>query len=583
MANAQWRLLAVLIGIALFCVVVVGPAAATVPPTEPRNGLNESAFHALWSLEPNGELPTANTTPRQRRNNTDATFVTPPQTPERWNQNEIGRFKSFSGTGASVAPPDATFTQGQWIKDAYVSVFTVQPSTILHRTGNQTTRYVGQSGKMYATADYRIVLPDDTASLERRVSWSIDSHRVSDARLMIGGNIDGRFGRQQLSDASAGKVIRGGFSDAQRGMDELGVEADITTTLQKHIETRSCSTDDDGDISCSPWSSSYEYPSETLTVTDYINASYYTVQSDTYYTYNPVAQELRVVAGGGNPFNHIRLPDGDKAYGVWNYYIARDTTWDTLIESDPVDEPADKTVFPVEVHAYPSRAGAGTIGSNHTELAIDPGRADIYYQSGENYTPPTLPETVAVDMPVETYNTSRQLAVSHPVNTPSAVDIGGIVRGVDADLSPDDIFFTEIPTREPTITVSTTQLEESPHTRLAISLTDPNGSPIRTDLTEDSLRVAGETVETNADGEATVTLPEGQLPTQVIYQPTQFWNRGDVAYTAASTRVGSGVSLSLLISPIVRIIGILVFFWTPFYLLDRAFSGNYWPPWRGIF
>ena len=186
-------------------------------------------------------------------------------------------------------------------------------------------------------------------------------------------------------------------------------------------------------------------------------------------------------------------------------------------------------------------------------------------------------------MPVETYNTSRQLAVSHPVNTPSAVDIGGIVRGVDADLSPDDIFFTEIPTREPTITVSTTQLEESPHTRLAISLTDPNGSPIRTDLTEDSLRVAGETVETNADGEATVTLPEGQLPTQVIYQPTQFWNRGDVAYTAASTRVGSGVSLSLLISPIVRIIGILVFFWTPFYLLDRAFSGNYWPPWRGIF
>ena len=584
MDNTQWRLLVVLVGIALFCMVVIGPAAATVPPTEPRNGLNESAFHALWSLEPTGTIDNPDTTALERRNQTDSTFVTPPTTPERWNRNEIDRFAGFTDTDQSIHPPNVTLADSQWIKDAYVSVFAVQPSTILHRTGDQTTHYVGSDGELLGTADYRIAVPNGSSSQERRVSWSMDSHRVSDARVMIGGNINGRFGRQQLSDADAGHVINGEFTGTQRGMTELGLEAEISVTLQKHVETRSCSTDDDGHTTCSPWSSSYSYPSETVTVDDYLDATYYTVQSDTYYTYNPIDRELKVVTGGGNPYSHIRLPGGDKAFGVWSYYAARDRTWDTLNASKASgSSQTDATVLPVEVHAFPSRSGVGTIGADHTAAAIDPGEANIYYRSGDNYTPPTLPDTVDVSLPPNTYNTSRQIAVSHPTNDPSAVEIKGIVRGTNADLSPDDPFYTEIPTKEPTIDVETTPLEDSPHVRLDIGLTGPEGTPIRTDLTEDRLTVAGETVETNANGEASITLTQGQLPTQVYYQPTYFWDRGDTAHTVASTRVGSTLSLSFFVSPIVRILGILVFFWTPFYLLDRAFAGDYWPPWRGIF
>jgi hypothetical protein len=587
LGNHQWRLLVTLVGIALLLTVTVGAVGAAnsayVPPSEPRNGLNESAFHALWSLEPEGSVESPETVAEERRNQTDSTFVTPPETPAIWNRNEIERFKGGDDTDTSIYPPDATLSDGQWIKDGYVSVFAVQPSTVLHRATDQTTHYVGAEGELLATSDYRIEVPDGSSSQERRVSWSIDSHEVETARIMIGGNIDNSFGRQRLDDATPGHTIHGNFTGAERGMTELGVEAEITVTLEKHVETRSCSTDDDGDTTCSDWSSSYSYPSESVVVDDYVDATYYTVQSNNYYTYNPIDQEFKIVTGTGTPFNSIRLPEGDRALGVWNYYTARDTTWDALTVSDRGDTSQfGTTILPVQVHAYPSRSGIGTIGAHHTNTTIDPGEATIYYRSGGSYIAPTLPDTVSVDVPNGTYNTSSEIAVSHPVNDPDAVEIEGIVRGTDADLSPGDTFYREIPTKEPTIDVETTALEESPNVRLDISLREPDGTPIQTDLTDDSLTVAGETVETDANGEASITLPQGQLPTQVYYQPTYFWDRGETAYTAASTRVGSTLSLSFFVSPIVRIIGLLVFFWTPFWLLDRAFAGDYWPPWRGI-
>jgi hypothetical protein len=209
----------------------------------------------------------------------------------------------------------------------------------------------------------------------------------------------------------------------------------------------------------------------------------------------------------------------------------------------------------------------------------------IYYTSGDQYSSPDLPDNVSVSVPDEGYNISRQLAVKHPINDPSAVEIRGIVRGTDSDPSPGDTFYTNIPTKKPKLSVETTTNDKSSFVNLNISLTSPTGEPITTALTKDEIQVAGKTVETDADGEATVTLRRSQLPVLVWYEPTYFWDRGEIAYAETHTRVSSQptVALTSMVQAIVKLISILIFFWSPFYILDKAYSGDYWPPWRGIF
>jgi len=96
------------------------------------------------------------------------------------------------------------------------------------------------------------------------------------------------------------------------------------------------------------------------------------------------------------------------------------------------------------------------------------------------------------------------------------------------------------------------------------------------------LTIAGSEFDTDEDGEATVEVRNSELPSKVEYHTTQFWDRNKVAYTPSEIWVNGQTDLGFAISPLVRIVGILVVFWSPFYVLDRMFDGDYWPPWREV-
>lgn len=570
---------ALIIVAACLLLVAVLPGAATAdPPATPRHDLNETTFNSLWSLDQEGEISDAETASEVLRNSTDVSFDTPPEAPEEWNRKEIDRFPGGDSTDTSVHPDGANLQDGNWIKDAYVSVFAVQPSTVLHRGGDEPTHYTGSEGTVTGTADYRVTLPDGSSSQERRVDWSIHDHSVTEADVMIGGRIGNTFGRQQLSDANPGNVIRGEYTGAEEGMTELGLRATIEVTLEKHVETRSCHTDDDGDTDCSDWSSDYSYPSETVTVDDYEDTSYYSTQTSVYHTYNPVEEEMRLVVGGGRPYNGITLPGGDRALGVWSYYTARDTAWDTLDKSTASGEQTiHSPIHPVTTHAYPSQAGIRTAGPRGS---LEPAQIDIYYQSGESQPAPDLPANVNVPVASDSYNLSRQIAVSSTTNQPSEVEVEGIVRGTTSDLKASDPFYTEIPTVEPEIETETTRIDDG--IQLDVSLTAPDGTPISTDQTNDYLSVRGRDFETGSDGTATLTLSQSDFPAYVSYTPTYFWDRADVAYAATSTRVNSQTTIPSLMEPTFKIIFWFLILLSPFYVSDKAYGTNFWPPWRGI-
>src|SRR6056297_1114442 len=116
---------------------------SAIPDDGPDYGVNNSTFQRLWSEDiDNGNLSAddfgdANVTSRSefiRRlaQSTDIPFTRPPQAAGDWNRGDFDDYTP-GNQRSSVHPIGASLTDGVYIKDAYVSIFAIQPSTILHR------------------------------------------------------------------------------------------------------------------------------------------------------------------------------------------------------------------------------------------------------------------------------------------------------------------------------------------------------------------------------------------------------------------------------------------------------------------
>jgi len=143
-----------------------------VPADGPAYGVNNSTFQRLWSDDvDNGNLSVddfddANVSSRAEfahrlARSTDVPFARPPQATSNWNSGDFGDY-SPGGRRESVHPTGASLEDGVYIKDAYVSIFATQPSTILHHA-NGTTQYVAPDGQVRTISDYRIA--------DRRSKW----------------------------------------------------------------------------------------------------------------------------------------------------------------------------------------------------------------------------------------------------------------------------------------------------------------------------------------------------------------------------------------------------------------------------
>jgi len=235
-----------------------------VPADGPAYGVNNSTFQRLWSDDvDNGNLSVddfddANVSSRAEfahrlARSTDVPFARPPQATSNWNSGDFGDY-SPGGRRESVHPTGASLEDGVYIKDAYVSIFATQPSTILHHA-NGTTQYVAPDGQVRTISDYRIAVPQDDRNGSQRERWSIDQTQIESVDL----SADGR-----LLDSASGHQATLQYTGLS-GSPQLTVDATITVTL-RHV-TLDCPDWNSSTAGCDgDWNRDVETPEASRTV-----------------------------------------------------------------------------------------------------------------------------------------------------------------------------------------------------------------------------------------------------------------------------------------------------------------------------
>jgi hypothetical protein len=224
--------------------------------------------------------------------------------------------------------------------------------------------------------------------------------------------------------------------------------------------------------------------------------------------------------------------------GVWRFYTARDSEWDRLVRANADGTTVEHSdAHPVYVHAYPSRIGPRTqpVREGPTLQRV----WGIERRGAEE----TLGENISVEAVGGTYKTSYGVAVRTSSGSLDDVRVIGIVRGVTARVS-ESVNRTRI--RESNLSVRVVEQDASEAT-IRIELYDQDGDPIvladpergsqpiRFDERDGYITIAGQRVETNSSGVATVTLSESAVYT-VRYHP-ESWLTAEPAYASSTETI----------------------------------------------
>ena len=504
--------------------VTAGPPR---PGTE-GNGLAENESATLWSRDTDDYITQQEY--RQRygetrtaihgvANGTDITFTRPPATAATWTRNDFADL-DVGGANTSVHPPRASLEDGAFIADAHASVFAVQPSTRGHLESGGTPLYVAPNGTLRALVDYRVRVPNGNTTGNTTTDWSLTTHEVADVRLKNDGETIAR------TDGSQTPAID--YQIADDGAATLTVEAEIRVRLNRTTRSgRGNSTDTEVTVR-----------TETRTVSDSIDVEVYDLSAHPYYAEYPNG-DAGVAIFQSRPWQGYTLTEADNASvrGVWRFYTARNTDWDTLVRSNRTSSTEfDSGAIPVYVHAYPSR-----IGPRADPVRDGPEIIDTW--GTERPTPAaTLGENVTIEAVNQSYTTTYGVAVRTETVDRDALHVAGIVRGVNASLVAPDTG-SERQLRHSNLTVEVLQQNQSRAT-LRVELRDNRtGAPIVLDDDHRRYPIGGSTrsgyvsiadqrVETNTAGVALVTVDEPGIYT-ARYHPGS-WLGHDPAYVSAT-------------------------------------------------
>jgi len=535
-------------------VVVAGLLVATLttsstarPPTPPtaENGLTENESATLWSRDDDtgyisneayrdayGESRSA---VAQVANATDLTFREPPATAATWTRNDHAAFEG-GGRDTSAYPPDANLTGGEYIAAAHATVFAVAPSTVTHRTPNETHRYVAPNGTLRGIVDYRVDVPADERSDSRTVEYELATSSVEEARLYDDG--DDRL----LATVNGSKTPALQYR-LPSTVETLRLEADINASVNVTATTREEVTVEGPNGTTETRTrvrTRTETRSETITATDRYAVTPYD-PSVLVTTARYPDGDRGVAAFYTQPWQGLVLTrnGSQRVRGVWRFYTARNPRWDRLTyASENTTEQRPSPVLPVAVHAYPSRLGPRT-----DPVARSPTLLRVWGSPYE--TPaPALPETVHVDVVTQAYTASDGLAVRTDAGRHQGLTVRGIVRGVNASIQrtgpPQDIRPTTLDVRVLSRTPEQIRLQV---TLQNAATGEPIGLRSRPGSRYDSvtggragyIELGPQRVQTNRSGEATVTLTEPGVYT-ARYVPGS-WVEHDPAYTRAKATV----------------------------------------------
>lgn len=569
----------------------------------PDHGLEASTFARLWSGDiDETDTDAEGTVEDVLLSRSDYAFDRPPEAVESWN---VGDHRDFPSTDvdASVYPTHADRIDELWIRDAYIEVFAIQPSTVAHFSPNDTPHYIRRSGEVLGTTDYRIGLPPDerhdydppapdsgeTVLLEKTVSWELLGHEMSDITLEADG--------EPVDSTGATHTPRLEFSSLPSSTDRLSLVVTISASFERTTRRKYRSAYEDCDTrtieegnetrtvtECDVeydtyWSTDVDRPSRHVTVRDSVDVDVYELAPTASRTaFADGRSALAVNQSNGDPWASYRFPDSGSVHNIWHFYSARDHQWDTLVEaseSGTNHRPSD--AIPLQVHAFPSGGGAYA-RSKFGELEV----TQVW---GAERPAPNLPEAITLPVVDEPYSTGSVVIAKSgsPADWEGEVTVEGLVRGTEAKTP-----------------IRTTRRQEA--TTLDIELLDVNRSAetvtVRISLRESAsdrpidlrprpgvVEVHGVEAEPNASGTAVVTAPLVGSFVTAEYRPGPWWathpayesTRASVDLPAdwpnPRRLVVAGVSLMIWLVPLLLVV----------YFIDRLLGrGQLWPPWRGL-
>jgi len=506
--------LCVLLGV----LAVVGGFALPVgadPPDEPNHGVNETRFDALWSGDVDSDDP-----PEDARNDsamnelaayTDIAFDDPPEAVERWNDGDHGEFPNTSWR-TSIHPRGTSLSDGIFVKDSYVELFAIQPSTRVHQSPNGTDLYVAPEGRLLATTDYRIVPPGTHRYNETTITWSVDEHRIEETRLLVNDTIVSTAGNTHTPELPYDSL------DEYNGETvTLTVETDIYAGLWRENET--CLVRINESV-CDEFSRKSNYVRGQHTVETSVDVTVHSLTSRVTEARHPSGRRSFAVHAS-EPWRGYTVGE-TTVNGIWQFYSARDPRWDTLVASTSTGrETWDSPMHPLRVNAFPSSLGA-SISPDRTGEPVT-----VY---GNTTTPPSLHPTLDFDVVTSPYETSQGLVtgVDAVDTTTGNITAYGMVRGVQDTQTADSFASVEVSNSSLTLTVKETTPE---NVTLAISLQETEtGAPIDTSARSGSIVVDGESVNTNVTGTVRLTVPRTAGAVSARYDPAPWW-QGSSSYT----------------------------------------------------
>ena len=525
----EQRELSVLVAALLATSIVTGIVAASPPrPGTEGNGISENESATLWSRDADNYISQeeyrqrygeSRTSVQQLANGTDITFKRPPDTAATWTRNDFEDLKT-GGSDMSVYPPHASLEDGVFIEDAHATVFAVQPSTRGHLESGETPLYIAPNGTMRGFVDYRVRVPNGSSSGNTTIEWSLANHEIEEVRLKNDGETIAK------TDGSHTPAIEYQIEDDWSTT--LTLEAEIHVRLKK---TTRIGVGNQTDVNVTYWT-------ETLNVSDSIDVEIYDLSAAAYYAEYPNG-DSGVAIFQSRPWQGYTLTeDGNtRVRGVWRFYTARNTNWETLVRSNRTGSAeVASDAIPVYVHAYPSR-----IGPRAEPVRDGP---EIIETWGTERPSPlgTIGENVNIEVVNQSYTTTYGVAVRTENVDREALHVAGIVRGVNASIVEPDAG-SERQLRRSNLTVQVTQQNESQAT-LRITLQDnETGAPIVLQESQRRFPIGGNTrdgyitvadqrVETNASGVAIVTIDNPDIYT-VQYHPGS-WLGHEPAYVIDS-------------------------------------------------
>lgn len=526
------RVSAVLITLLCVAAVAVGivTAAPPVPGTE-GNGLTENESATLWSRDSDTYMNESTYRKRygesrsavqQLANGTDITFTRPPATAATWTRNDFADL-SAGGSNTSVYPRHATLEEGLLIDDAHATIFAVQPSTRAHLEDGETPRYIAPNGTVRGFVDYRVRVPNATGAGNRSVDHELVSDAVEEVRLLKDGEVIARH------EGSHTPAIQYQIEEDRRAT--LTVEADIRVRLKRTVRVNGSNGT----------AANVSYRSETLTVSDSIPVDVYDPSANLYYAEYPNG-DAGLAVFQARPWQGVTVTAGadSRVRGVWRFYTARNTNWDTLVHATRTDrETVASDAIPVFVHAYPSR-----IGPRAEPVRNGPTITETWGTvQGSPHS--TLGENIVVEVVNRSYTTTDGIAVRVDDIDPASITVAGIVRGQNASLiEPEHGFERDV--HPSTLTAEVVQQNQTQATIRIELRSATSGEPIVLDERDratpiDAPRrngtviVAGRAVETNESGVALVTVEQPGIYT-ARYQPGS-WISHHTAYVGDTATV----------------------------------------------